>query len=168
MKKRFTGLLFLLLLFLFGCTINDEEIQTATIDQTKAAFEAKPPAANDKSGSISYYLPEGYKAEAGKTNNVIFNKGDQQYILFVNENEKETSSFFYDTLLEQYKDPLVNETFEDKGRFGYILVDKLKADDEYEVSAGIGGVKMTTQTKSREVADAAEQMMKIVSSVSFE
>ncbi|MEK3807599.1 hypothetical protein [Metabacillus sp. SLBN-84] len=168
MKKRFTGLLFILFLFLFGCTINDEEIQTAAIDQTKAAFEAKPPAANDKSGSISYYLPEGYQAEAGKTNNVIFNKGDQQYILFVNENEKETSSFFYDTLLEQYKDPLVNETFEDKGRFGYILVDKLKADDEYEVSAGIGGVKMTTQTKSREVADAAEQMMKIISSVSFE
>jgi hypothetical protein len=111
-------------------------------------------------------LPEGYKVESAKNNNLIFKRDDEQFILFVNDKEKEDSTVFYDSLLEQYKDPIVEETFKDKDRFGYVLVDKLE-EDEYEVSAGIGGVKMTTQTDSRSVADTAEQMMEIVSSVNY-
>ncbi|WP_191555837.1 hypothetical protein [Metabacillus idriensis] len=166
MKKILAGIIFASLFSLLACSMNEEEMQTATIDQTKKTFTSKPAAANEESGTFNYHLPEGYKVESAKNNNLIFKRDDDQYILFVNDKEKEDSTVFYDSLLEQYKDPIVEETFKDNGRFGYVLVDKLE-DDEYEVSAGIGGVKMTTQTNGRNVADTAEQMMGIVSSVTY-
>ncbi|TDL76456.1 hypothetical protein [Peribacillus frigoritolerans] len=166
MKKMLAGIIFASLFSLLACSMNEEEMQTATIDQTKKTFTSKPAAANEESGTFNYHLPEGYKVESAKNNNLIFKRDDDQYILFVNDKEKEDSTVFYDSLLEQYKDPIVEETFKENGRFGYVLVDKLK-DDEYEVSAGIGGVKMTTQTNGRNVADTAEQMMGIVSSVTY-
>lgn len=146
--------------------MNEEEIQTATIDQSKKTFTSKPSSVNEENGAIKYHLPEGYEVESAENNNLLFKRDDQQYILFVNENEKENSTVFYDSLLDQYENPIVEETFKDKDRFGYVLVDKLE-DEKYEVSVGIGGVKMTTHTAPRGVADAAEQMMEIVSSVKY-
>lgn len=166
MKKIIAGLLFASLFSLIACSMNEEEIQTATIDQSKKTFTSKPSSANEENGAIKYHLPEGYEVESAENNNLLFKRDDQQYILFVNENEKENSTVFYDSLLDQYENPIVEETFKDIDRFGYVLVDKLE-DEKYEVSVGIGGVKMTTQTAGRDVADAAEQMMEIVSSVKY-
>lgn len=163
--KQFTLILSLLLtLFLVGCTLSDEELTKTTIGQTKQAFEGKPKEAKEKSELFSYYLPEEFSVKETKKYNVLLKKGNQSYILFVNENEKANSKVSYETLAEQYKNPFISETFEDKDRFGYLFVNRIEK-NTYEVTVGIGGTKLTTEAKANDVPEDTKNMMDIVKSV---
>ncbi|MGM0874952.1 MAG: hypothetical protein ACQEWV_09135 [Bacillota bacterium] len=164
MKQLTLVLSLLLTLFLVGCTISDEELTKTTIDQTKQAFEGKPKEAKEKTELFSYYLPEGFSVKETKKFNVLLEKGNQSYILFVNENEKANSKVSYDTLAKQYKKPFISETFKDKNRFGYLFVNRIE-ENTYEVTVGIGGTKLTTEAKANDVPEDAKNMMDILKSI---
>jgi hypothetical protein len=152
------------LLLLVACTISDEELTKTTIDQTEQAFHTNPKKANEKTELFSYYLPEGFSVKETNEFNVLLEKGNKSYILFVNKNETENSKLSYNALAEQYKQPFISETFENQVRFGYLFVNKLE-NNMYEVTVGIGGTKVTTESNANDVAEDAENMMNIVVSI---
>jgi hypothetical protein len=85
----------------------------------------------------------------------------------VNPKEKPSSKAMYESTVQSVKKPVLNETFKSNNRLGYVIISKVD-DDVFEVTVGIGGVKLTTETKARSVSESAEKMMEIVSSVSIE
>ncbi|WP_046517464.1 hypothetical protein, partial [Bacillus sp. SA1-12] len=164
MKQVSFVLIVLVTLFLAGCTISDEELTKTTIDATKQSFEGKSMNVNEKTALFSYYLPEKFSVKETKKYNILLEKGNQSYILFVNQNEEATSEVSYEALAKQYKNPFISETFKDSKRFGYLNVNKLEK-NSYEVTVGIGGTKLTTEAKANDVAEDAKHMMDIVASV---
>jgi hypothetical protein len=151
-------------LFLTGCTISDEEITKTTIELTEQEFESKTKKPNKESALFSYYLPEEFSVKETNKFNVLLEKGNQDYILFVNENEEKNSKVSYETLAEEFNKPFISETFSDNDRFGYLFVNKLEK-NRYEVTVGIGGTKLTTVAKSTNVSDSAKNMMDIAASI---
>lgn len=120
--------------------------------------------ANEKTELFSYYLPKKFTVKETKKFNVLLEKGKQNYILFVNENEEADSKVSYDTLVKQYEKPFISETFENDDRFGYLFVNQIEK-NMYEVTVGIGGTKLTTEAKANDIAEDAKNMMKIATSV---
>lgn len=169
MKNRLLLSICLLLLtgLVVGCSVSvDEEIKKVE-SAVEEAFVKKPIETNEKYEDFSYYLPSDMKIDSEEgNNNLIMKKGSQLFILFVNPNEESNSKVMFESTGTETKDELVVKTFEDQNRFGYIKVQELDK-NLFEIVVGIGGVKMTTQTKASEILESAQQMMDIVASVKF-
>ncbi|MFC0270340.1 hypothetical protein ACFFIX_02550 [Metabacillus herbersteinensis] len=162
--KQFAFIPLLFILLLVGCAVSDEELKTTTTENVQQGFKAEPQKPNEDGGPFSYFLPEGFEIKKTKNSNILLEEDGQRFILFSNENEENNSQVSYQTLASQYKNPVIQETIEDKNRFGYVFVNEIEK-NTYEVTIGIGGTKMTTETKSQNVAESAKMMMTIVSSV---
>lgn len=164
MKLSTVLLSVLMTLVLVGCTVTDEQLAKTAIEQTKQSFESTPKDVNEKTELFSYYLPEDFSVKEINEYNVLLEKGNQSYILFVNKKEEKNSTFSYETLTKEYKKPFISESFTNNNRFGYLFVNKLEK-NKYEVTVGIGGTKLTTEASANEVSDSAKNMMDIVASV---
>ncbi|HZH58976.1 MAG TPA: hypothetical protein VEY70_05290 [Metabacillus sp.] len=163
--RKFTYVFSTILLFILtGCMQSSEEIKINSIVKTEEAFSKKQQNTNETTEKFSYYLPENFQVKETKKFNVLLEKGNQNFILFVNENEEKNSKVSYETLMEQYKDPFISETFEKDNQFGYLFV--VEVDKRlYEVTVGIGGTKLTTESKANDLEDDSQDMMEIVKSV---
>ncbi|WP_142255376.1 hypothetical protein [Bacillus sinesaloumensis] len=153
----------ILLGLLSGCASVEDESKEA-ITAVENAFKAAPEKANSENGDVSFYLPTTMNIEEKDENNVILQKGDQPFILFVNPNEEASSEVMYNEI--DSEEFIINKTFTDKDRFGYIKAFE-KEDKLYLVTVGIGGVKMTTEAKVSELSESATEMMTVVSSVNY-
>ncbi|MFC4321121.1 hypothetical protein [Litchfieldia salsa] len=151
---------------LVGCSASVDEVIKETETTTEEAFKADPIEPNQTETTFSYFLPSDMKEETVEENNLILQKGKQLFILFVNPNEEKSSEELYQSTVAQTESDLLNETFKDDKRFGYIKVEEVE-EDSYQLSIGIGGVKMTTVTKLNKIEENAEKMMQIVSSVDY-
>ncbi len=156
----------LMLVLLTGCGASPTEVAKDTHSVVEQAFQSEPPEPNQTDTSLQYFLPSDMQVESEGENNLILKKGDQLFILFINPNEDENSEVMYQTTAPKTDTDILNETFKDENRFGYVKVEAIE-EKSYEVSVGIGGIKMTTVSDLRHIEDAAEQMMQIVSSVNF-
>ncbi|WP_078432304.1 hypothetical protein [Metabacillus halosaccharovorans] len=154
----------IVLFILTGCMPSSEEIKKETIESGEQAFLSKKQKSNETSNLFSYYLPEDFQVKEMKKANVLLEKGNQSFILFVNQNEDESSKVSYETLAEQYKEPFISETFERDNEFGYIFVVKIDK-NLYEVTVGLGGTKLTTESEAHNLHDDVQVMMEIVKSV---
>lgn len=67
-------------------------------------------------------------------------------------------------MLKEANSYTFTETFTYKNKFGYVFLKETKK-DEYELTVGIGGYKMTTMTDMKRLTQDAETMMKVVSSI---
>lgn len=137
-------------------------------EQTKKnvqeVFAAKPPEPNQRAGTFRFYLPDTYKITSQKATNILLRENSQTYILFINTNENPNSKVVYNFLKTQYKNQALNKTLTDKKRFGFAIADKLK-NNRYEITVGIGGVKLTTEADSSKIPDSAKKMMQIAASL---
>lgn len=163
-KESIYFILIILILILTGCNQSKDEIRETTIEQTRQAFGNKPKEPNEKTEKFSYYLPEDFHINETNKYNVLLEKGNKSYILFVNQNEQDSSKVSYETLKEQYQDPFISETFEEEERFGYVYVVEIEK-NRYEVTVGVGGTKLTTEAKGNDVVEDTQAMMNIVNSV---
>jgi len=161
--KVFVVTFLLLVGILSGCASIEDESKEA-VAEVESAFKAKPEKTNSDSGEISFYLPSTMDIEKKDENNVILQKGDQTFILFVNPNEARTSDVMYNAIVEE--EFTIDQTFSDNERFGYIKAFEIE-NKLYLVTVGIGGIKMTTEAKVSEISESASEMMKIVSSVEY-
>ncbi len=152
------------ILFLSGCTQSNEEIKKASIEQTEVAFEGKQQDTNEDAENFSYYLPDNFQVKETNKFNVLLEKGNQSFILFVNQNEEKSSLVSYKTLLNKYEKPFISETFEKGDQSGYLFVVELD-DKMYEVTVGVGGTKLTTESSASDLEEDAQVMMEIVKSV---
>ena len=164
MKQLILVLSLLVTLIVAGCTVSDKELKKTTLDETKQAFESTPKKVNEHTELFSYYLPKGFTIKKTDEFNVLLEKGKQSYILFVNEKELSNSKVSYETLAEQSTNPFISQTFENQNRFGYLFVNQL-GKNKFEVTVGLGGTKVTTESKANDVSVDARNMVEIVTSV---
>jgi hypothetical protein len=148
---------------LAGCaSIEDESKET--VAAVEDVFKAQPEKTNNENGNVSFYMPSTMEIEKKDENNVILQNGNQTFILFVNPNEERTSDVLYNSV--DAKEFAIDKTYTDKERFGYVKVFEIE-DKLYLVTVGIGGIKMTTETKVSDISESATEMMQIVSSVKY-
>lgn len=162
------GLIFVLLLtgILAGCMATPEEQIAQGVANAREAFEDEPEETNEMVGQINLYVPKGYDIEEPSDEfNSLITKGNDSFTLFMNPNEKGTSTFFYDL---QKADPeqqwVADETFQKNGRFGFVTVKEI-AEDQLELVVSAGGVKMATITGKSDVPKNMDWMMKTVRSI---
>lgn len=165
MKAHCKAMLLLLtiLLIVSGCSASLKKEQDEASKAVEAAFATSPKDANKKNSDIQYYLPFGFEIVEETPNNIILKNGPKDYILFYNLHENAKSNVVLDATLQQ-KEFDVKEQFQQEDRLGYFLVKKTK-DDLNEVIVGIGGIKLTSEVKTKSLKSEAEIMMTIVNSV---
>lgn len=168
MKKYIhIGLLFVTaLILLSGCSASYEEVQKEAQIAVEEAFNESPKETNQKSEDIEVYLPFGFEIVDQTPNNVILKNGSKTYILFYNQNENSSSKVVYKSTLQQKEKFDIKETFEKDQKFGFLLIKKLD-EQENELTVGIGGNKISTEVKTRNLASEAAVMMEIVNSVTI-
>jgi outer membrane lipoprotein-sorting protein len=130
----------------------------------KETINKTPKKANKKNENLRFYLPFGFEIKKQSPHNTILKNGSKTYILFNNPHENNSSDVVYKATVAQYKKLEMNKIFKDKKKFGYLIIEKLK-DDKNEMTIGIGGTKITTQTKTSSLKSEAEAMMQIISSI---
>lgn len=155
--------LFLVLIFLSGCSSSFDEIQKEVQTAVKEAFQEKPKEPNQKNKDIEYYLPFGFEVVEETPNNIILKNGAKRYILFYNQQEDASSDVVLKATTEQKKYD-VKDTFESDGKLGYLLIKKIDKKVN-ECTIGIGGVKVTSKVKTSSLKNEAVYMMKIANSV---
>lgn len=165
MKKRSSAfLLFVIVIFLLGgCSASFEEEISEALIAVENDFNESPKEANNENKDIQYYLPFGFELEEESPNNLILKNGSKTYILFYNLQEGPNSEVVLHATLQQ-KEFNVDKRFTDKEKLGYFLVKKLN-DSENELTVGIGGVKVTSEVKTKNLKSEAEYMMRIANSV---
>ncbi len=167
MRKMIQGGFFIATtLFLSGCGMTLDEQVNEGIANAQAAFNQEPVTANIQQEHLSLYLPESFNIEMTEdTSNYLLKSDDQQYILFINENESLTSKLNYDLLVQNREESLVNiETIEGEKEFGFVAVSEY-SEEQYELIVSIGGVKLSTVTNDKKIDSKLEEMMAIVRSV---
>jgi len=165
MKRLFKRALVLIVsaLLLSACSANVKEEQKTTNEKVVTALTSSPKKAKEKNNDIKFYMPFGFEIKEKSENNIILKNGSKTYILFYNPQEGQESKVVYNATLNANKYDY-KKTYKQDGKFGYLLIRKLD-DERQEVTVGIGGVKMTTETKTKSMKNDAEMMMQIVNSV---
>ncbi len=163
-KRLLTALLFLAAIFLLGaCSASFDEAQKEAQAAVEEVFKEKAQETNKENEEIKYFLPSGATVVSEETSNVLLKNRGYEYRLFYNPLENEKSELVYNVTLEQRKYD-VKKTWQDEERFGFLLISKLD-DKTNEVVAGVGGVKVTAEIKTKDLAEAAPKMMEIAKSV---
>jgi outer membrane biogenesis lipoprotein LolB len=165
MLRLFKGALLLVLavLLLSACSANVKEEQNATNDKVETAFNSAPKSAKNKNEDIHFYMPFGFEIKEEKQNNILLKNGSKTYILFYNQQEGPDSEVVYNATLNANKYDF-KKKYKKDGKLGFLLIRDL-GEKKQEVTVGIGGVKMTTETKTSSMKADAETMMQIVKSV---
>lgn len=165
MKRLLKGALLLVVsvLLLSACSANVKEEQKATDEKVIGALESTPKEAKEKNEDIQFHLPFGFEIKEKLQNNILLKNGSKTYILFYNPHEGPESEVVYNATLNAKKFDF-KKTYKRDGKFGYLLIRELE-ENQQEVTVGIGGVKMTTETKTKSMKNDAEMMMQIVKSV---
>lgn len=153
-----------LLLILSACTTKIDEEKEKAVDTAKMAFMDAQEKPNAKSDKIKFFLPEGYDIKEEKKHNILLDNKGNPVLIFINPNEKETSEIISDNLKKAKDTYIAFDTFKQEGRVGAIAI-KEQEEDQYELVISVGGVKVTTQTNTKELAQYSEELMKIASSI---
>ncbi len=161
---KFLFLAFLSITVLSACGKTFDEQASEAIAAAKEAFQLQDQQVNDEIHGVSLYKPAGFTiAEKSDAQNIVMKKGDESFLLFINPNEQKDSRLFYDLLMTT-EDERFEEVFTDDGYFGFASVTK-QGEDKAELIASVGGVKMTTITKIKDIEANLSKMMQIVRSI---
>lgn len=156
-------LLVLAVFLLGGCSASFEKEYKEAVAAVEKEFKETPEDRNKENQDIEYYLPFGFEVDEETPNNLILKNGSKTYILFYNLQEGPNSDVVLNATLQQ-KEYDMNEHFNEDGKLGYFLVKKL-SENENEVTIGVGGVKVTSEVKTKNLKSDTEYMMKIANSV---
>ncbi len=164
--KRLLGTLIVSTLLLASCGKTLEEQVSEGITTVQAAFEQKPVKANTKENDISLYLPVDFVIDPAKEeNNYFINSSDDQYILFINENEPDDSQLNYDLLMKSEDESIIKvKQLQGEKHFGFVAV-KQFSEKDYELIVSIGGIKLSTVTNQKKIDEKLANMINIVRSV---
>lgn len=155
-------LIFIAIVGLTACSASFEEVLEETTTAVESEFNKEADKTNQSNDDIEYSLPFGVEKEEETPNNILLKNGSRTYILFYNQYEERESKVVYESTVEQHPEWDANVTFEQDGDFGYLLVKQLE-EDNYQIVTGVGGVKLTTESKN--LKSDAVTMMEIANSV---
>ncbi|NMD72729.1 hypothetical protein HHO41_21105 [Bacillus sp. DNRA2] len=161
------ALLFIVaVLLLSACSANEKDAYKATEQKVSGVFNSAPKKVNNKNEAVHFYLPFGFEIKDKTQNNVLLKNGSKTYILFYNQHEGTNSKVVYNATLDAKKYDY-KKTYKKGDKFGFLLIHDL-GEDKQELTIGIGGVKLTTETKTKSMKNDAEYMMQIINSVKME
>lgn len=145
-----------------GCSTYENQSNKAK-EAAESVFLDSTRMPNHHTKTIDFFLPEEFTVVEESENNYILEKNENPYILFVNPYEHRNSRILYDTLKQLPKE-IDLTSFNYQESFGFIAIREL-GDKKCELSVGVGGVKLTTETSEMKLADEAADMMAIVNSI---
>ncbi|MGM0843887.1 MAG: hypothetical protein ACQEUT_02835 [Bacillota bacterium] len=155
----------LILILTAGCSnATLEETQEEAVESVKETFESPVKETQEETENFHFHLPSGSTIKEKNANNVIIENGNHTYILFYNQNVPTDSEQLYELSVQDGTDIVKQETFSDDERFGYFLIREVE-EEQFELTTGIGGIKMTTQSVKDDLVTDSEFMMEVVSSV---
>jgi hypothetical protein len=155
----------LILLLTAGCSSATlEESQEEAVEAVKETFENPVDEAKEETDNFQFHLPSGATIKEKNANNVIIEDGNNTYILFYNQNVPADSEQLYELAVQDNSNIIKQETFKDGDKFGFFVMREVE-EDQFELTTGIGGIKMTTQSVKDDLVDDSEFMMEVVSSV---
>ena len=168
MSKPIIFKLFVILLFVLtaGCSKSAtlEESQEEAVEAVRETFESPVEDAKEETENFQFHLPSGATIKEKNANNVIIEDGNNTYILFYNQNVTADNEHLYELAVQDDAEIIKQETFTDEERFGFFVIREVEK-DQFELTTGIGGIKMTTQSVKDDLVADSEFMMEVVSSV---
>ncbi|PFA69652.1 hypothetical protein CN378_02470 [Bacillus sp. AFS015802] len=164
MKTIASIIFFILILILAGCNTTIDQQKEETANVVEGALDSDE-AAGEEAGNISFYLPFGAEIEKESPYNIIISKSSDTFILFTNPQEDQDSELLYKMAINDKKSLVKHGTFKEDDRLGYYVIKELPDTEEYELTVGVGGTKVTTQSALEDLSDNAEMMMKMAASV---
>ncbi|WP_335871309.1 hypothetical protein [Bacillus sp. 2205SS5-2] len=163
---RRIGITILIGLILSSCRATLEENIATAEEEVSKVFEAKKEKSNKEGENFNFYTPFGMKVVEESKNNIILEKGSDTFILFYNPNEDKASKVVYEQTKETQSDLIVDDIYQKKGKFGYLMGSNVD-EDHVQIIVGVGGAKMTILTSESKMASKSKLMMKIVSSIEY-
>lgn len=153
-------------LILYGCGTSIEEEKALAEEITEKIFNSEQEESNEELEHIAFYLPDNMEVKEAQPNNIVLEKRGHPYLLFYNQYEERNSEAIYESMIqvEDQTSIISKKTFSDGERFGYLVIIQID-ENTYEVTTGIGGVKITTESKLDDIQEHAETSMTIVHSV---
>lgn len=162
---KFSFLIILSIFVLTACGQTFDEKAADGIAVAKEAFLLDDKQTNDEVQGVSIYKPSGFTIEEDSdAQNIVMKKGDETFILFINPNEEKDSRLFYDLLDNNEERERFEEMFTTDGFFGFASVVKM-GEDQVELITSVGGAKMTTITKKKNIRNDLARMMEITRSI---
>jgi hypothetical protein len=162
-KRGIICILGLFIIIISGCSASFKEESKDAKEVMLTTLNNPQRDVNTESEGLAMYLPFGFHIKNEEDHNIIIEKNNKSYILFHNPNEDELSEVVYEVTTSLKDDYDVKETFKDDEKFGYLLIANKQQDNELVV--GIGGTKISTETKNSTLAKDTEYMVEIIQSV---
>ncbi|RSK28213.1 hypothetical protein EJF36_15700 [Bacillus sp. HMF5848] len=167
MTKRLLVSLIFMITILTGCSLPVDEAAEEAYETFEEIITAEPEETNFENDVLKAYIPKDFTTEEESENNIILSDSSITAVLFVNPHEDLLSQVAYETLMDSEEDPLYVKTMEQDDMFSYIVI--TEADKSlYDVTVGIGGVKLSTQMKARKITGYADEFATIVRSVTYD
>ncbi|MGD7044275.1 hypothetical protein [Jeotgalibacillus proteolyticus] len=149
-----------------ACSPSIEEEKEKTVDEVKEIFEDQPKKTNEEIDELSFRLPFNTSIEEEDHHNLVLEKGNETFVLFHHLNREAGNESVYQMTTASEESWLVNETFTEGGRFGYVLVRQTE-EENYELVTGADHVKLTTISSLSDLSDNAKWMMETVRSAEW-
>ncbi|TFD98281.1 hypothetical protein [Jeotgalibacillus salarius] len=165
-KQLFILFIILTTAVLAACNTTIEQERENTLNDVEDIFLEEAERPNTELDDLEVHIP--YTAEVAETSehNAVIEKSNETFVLFHHLNEEAGNDVIY-TMTEAVEEEwLVNETFEEKDRFGYVLLRQVD-EENYELTTGMNYTKMTTITKLNDISSNAKWMMETVRSADW-
>ncbi|AOV07194.1 hypothetical protein [Sporosarcina ureilytica] len=163
---KYIFLVSVVVFLLTACGKSLEDYASEGIKAAREAFHADNKEQTEEIDGTKLYKPVGFTiSDDSDAQNIVFNKGKETFILFVNPNETKESDLFYELLHANEEANIVaEEKFSDGDTFGFAAIVNHE-DGTIELIASVGGAKMSTLTNEKNVVRNLETMMQIVRSI---
>ncbi|PPA71677.1 hypothetical protein [Jeotgalibacillus proteolyticus] len=166
-KAMHLAVLIMLSAILAACSASIEKEREKTVEEVKEIFEDQPKKTNEEIDELELRLPFRASVAEESEHNAVIDRGNDTFVLFYHRNEEAGNDVIYHMTTNSTEEEwLVNETFEEEGRFGYVLVRQVD-EETYELVTGIDHVKMTTISSVGDLSKNAEWMMETVRSAKW-
>lgn len=163
LKNKILWMVVVLSIGLHACSPSEEEaFEDADRKVREAVLAEETREPNHELNAFQIYLPDSLEISEEDQTNVVFSDGDQPYVLFINEFEEPNSKYLYNNLPED--DEVYLSTIETEDAFSYILIQD-REEETYELSVGIGGIKMTTLIDVDHLTEESELMIEMIRSI---
>lgn len=163
-SRKVLVLFSLFLILLTACSSNIEEEKESALSVAKSTFMDTAEKPNKKSGNTRFFMPDGYEIKEEEDYNIHLDKNGNLVLVFINPNEDVTSTIHTDSFQKNKEAYIAQQIFTQKDRIGGIAIKEI-AEDEYELTVAVGGVKASTQTNTKDITSYAEELMEIAVSI---
>ncbi|UOE93484.1 hypothetical protein [Alkalihalobacillus sp. LMS39] len=160
------GLIVLSIFLLIGCQATTEELLDSSNTIFQESFVQQYDGDKVELEQIKFSLPANMEVQEETEYNVLLKDGEQLYLLFFNPAEADDSELNFVRDQQHEEEALLFETFEDKGKFAYLLVTQ-EEDKQFKVIIGIGGAKLTTITTDRNLEESTTAMLEILNTIEY-